>query len=655
MFYNDQILAKKGALAKVWLAAHLDKKLSKAQIYQTNIKDSVDDILEGDASIIALRLSGQLLLGVVRIYSRKTRYLLEDCNEALVKIKMVFKPSNVELPDEQAMAPRNAITLHAETDPVIHFGVRRNQFMNRPEDEGIDFGQFTVDANSSMLSISTPRRQSNAPFKAPSTNKTARLDDITLRENYDFSLSGNLFSNLNFGTDLIPEFNQMTGPLSTVQRSAVSISNFGGPLGNESFNEVETVRRDQSRIGDFQADQSMSRFSFGLGGGLGSVIDMESVRKFSIGSMSNFAPMVHDDAQISMNLDTIEENPLLKEISMSLPPTPSMQGRSFNNVDSDQPAGQVIGNENLESQLKPPSSKKLKKTVAAKQQARRKNKTIGLDNVLELSNSEIARQLKDTSNICKKGHWATNLTPISVGKSYAVLKAQQDEKILFGQKYFDPPQSRLPPLQPDVLNADPVVSEVDNHRVPSVRAQESDNLPDQMAIDSFNDNINEPPMLSDNQLLPNNDNNYPLAEISIYSPAADKPPFQSMLSAAADAEDQENFPGGNSDNGTPMRAAMEGSTLDSSLKKQSSLSGNSIKTIKLLQSKFQSAQSSGGICLSQISSNAKRSDVCKFFLELLLLKSRNIVNLSQPGPYQDIKVTPNQAEMQKVQVGGEFA
>lgn len=38
---------------------------------------------------IALRLSGQLLLGVVRIYSRKTRYLLEDCNEALVKIKLV--------------------------------------------------------------------------------------------------------------------------------------------------------------------------------------------------------------------------------------------------------------------------------------------------------------------------------------------------------------------------------------------------------------------------------------------------------------------------------------------------------------------------------------------------------------------------------------
>jgi cohesin complex subunit SCC1 len=46
-------------------------------------------IVEDYGQPMALRLSGQLLLGVVRIFSRKTRYLLEDCNEALVKIKMV--------------------------------------------------------------------------------------------------------------------------------------------------------------------------------------------------------------------------------------------------------------------------------------------------------------------------------------------------------------------------------------------------------------------------------------------------------------------------------------------------------------------------------------------------------------------------------------
>jgi hypothetical protein len=37
----------------------------------------------------ALRMSGHLLLGVVRIYSRKVKYLLNDAQDALVKIKMV--------------------------------------------------------------------------------------------------------------------------------------------------------------------------------------------------------------------------------------------------------------------------------------------------------------------------------------------------------------------------------------------------------------------------------------------------------------------------------------------------------------------------------------------------------------------------------------
>jgi cohesin complex subunit SCC1 len=38
---------------------------------------------------LALRLSGQLLLGVVRIYSRQVGYLFTDCSEALIKVKQV--------------------------------------------------------------------------------------------------------------------------------------------------------------------------------------------------------------------------------------------------------------------------------------------------------------------------------------------------------------------------------------------------------------------------------------------------------------------------------------------------------------------------------------------------------------------------------------
>lgn len=45
---------------------------------------------------MALRTSGHLLLGVVRIYHRKAKYLLADCNEAFIKIKMAFRPGIVD-------------------------------------------------------------------------------------------------------------------------------------------------------------------------------------------------------------------------------------------------------------------------------------------------------------------------------------------------------------------------------------------------------------------------------------------------------------------------------------------------------------------------------------------------------------------------------
>ena len=40
---------------------------------------------------MALRTSGHLLLGVVRIYSRKQKYLIQDLGEACAKIKMAFR------------------------------------------------------------------------------------------------------------------------------------------------------------------------------------------------------------------------------------------------------------------------------------------------------------------------------------------------------------------------------------------------------------------------------------------------------------------------------------------------------------------------------------------------------------------------------------
>mmetsp|Transcript_7240 Transcript_7240/g.10369 ORF Transcript_7240/g.10369 Transcript_7240/m.10369 type:complete len:857 (+) Transcript_7240:255-2825(+) len=92
MFYSQIILAKKGPLGKVWLAAHWgDKKLGRTQIFSADIASSVESIVHPTVPL-ALRVSGHLLLGVVRIYSRKVKYLVHDCHEAMVKIKMAFRP-----------------------------------------------------------------------------------------------------------------------------------------------------------------------------------------------------------------------------------------------------------------------------------------------------------------------------------------------------------------------------------------------------------------------------------------------------------------------------------------------------------------------------------------------------------------------------------
>ncbi|KAG0348341.1 sister chromatid cohesion protein 1 [Podila minutissima] len=125
MFFSEAILSKNGPLGKVWLAAHWERKLSKNQLLQTNINSSVDAIVGVDQAPMALRLSGQLLLGVTRIYYRKARYLLEDCNEAMVKLKVAVRTDAADnnllmldgasgltgLPGNQTRAAFNAVTV----------------------------------------------------------------------------------------------------------------------------------------------------------------------------------------------------------------------------------------------------------------------------------------------------------------------------------------------------------------------------------------------------------------------------------------------------------------------------------------------------------------------------------------------------------------
>lgn len=113
MFYSQHVLTKKGPLAKIWLAAHMQSKLTKAMVFGTDLQKAVDSIISPDAPM-ALRLTSNLLLGVVRILHRKTKYLLQESSDALTKLKLTFRPTAPTAVDLPASAPASnfaAVTL----------------------------------------------------------------------------------------------------------------------------------------------------------------------------------------------------------------------------------------------------------------------------------------------------------------------------------------------------------------------------------------------------------------------------------------------------------------------------------------------------------------------------------------------------------------
>jgi hypothetical protein len=106
MFYSQLILSKKGPLGKIWLAAHFEKKLTKAQIFSTDIANTCDWLLN-PSEPLSLRVCGHLMLGIVKIYSRKVKYLMVDCTDAVWKIQLTFKPGKVDIDPQMPQVDDN--------------------------------------------------------------------------------------------------------------------------------------------------------------------------------------------------------------------------------------------------------------------------------------------------------------------------------------------------------------------------------------------------------------------------------------------------------------------------------------------------------------------------------------------------------------------
>ncbi|XP_021765684.1 sister chromatid cohesion 1 protein 2-like isoform X2 [Chenopodium quinoa] len=83
MFYSQCLLSSKGPLGAIWVAGYFFKRLKKRQVTDTDIISSVDKVLREGLPSVTYRILAYLLLGVVRIYSKKVEYLFNDCHETV--------------------------------------------------------------------------------------------------------------------------------------------------------------------------------------------------------------------------------------------------------------------------------------------------------------------------------------------------------------------------------------------------------------------------------------------------------------------------------------------------------------------------------------------------------------------------------------------
>ena len=65
---------------------------------------------------IALRMSGYLLLGVVRIYFKQVDYLQQDCSNFMTRLKNTYPIIELNLPEDARQAPVQAVTIPESLD-----------------------------------------------------------------------------------------------------------------------------------------------------------------------------------------------------------------------------------------------------------------------------------------------------------------------------------------------------------------------------------------------------------------------------------------------------------------------------------------------------------------------------------------------------------
>ncbi|KJK82671.1 hypothetical protein H634G_01808 [Metarhizium anisopliae BRIP 53293] len=174
MFFSHEILSNNQyGVATIWLVATVGKtgqrKLSRKTLQDVDIPRACEKILDPGAPL-ALRLQGNLLYGVSRVFSHQCNYVLSDAGKTQSDMMTFFRSMNTSATDENAgKAKRQHITLQDDPsfDPMAMLpGLEK--LLNTEtlfsftatQESAAKYSQMSPLDNVSLASAATSRRSS---------------------------------------------------------------------------------------------------------------------------------------------------------------------------------------------------------------------------------------------------------------------------------------------------------------------------------------------------------------------------------------------------------------------------------------------------------------------------------------------------------------
>lgn len=229
------IATNSGPLAQIWLASNMSN-VSRNSALQTSIPESVheiakvagcdidvntNDAVEEDREIntgdyITLRTSGELLHGVVRVYSKQAGFLLSDIKDTLIKISSLFKTSS-----KINITVGKGNTISKLDQLILEDTVTEREVLALPD---LDFLNDDVTSNRGLLSHFNPmERQVQG---ATTTNNNPAFDmSIEVGRNVNNSSGLDLDFDINEENGLIDNSHNKSSWIEGTQNTEITMDN----------------------------------------------------------------------------------------------------------------------------------------------------------------------------------------------------------------------------------------------------------------------------------------------------------------------------------------------------------------------------------------------------------------------------------------------